>query len=1028
MNGDRHERPWRSAAERDGTFVPFDPNEAMRREFLELPEALAAPSRRSFLKLAGFGALAATAACSRAPIEKAIPLLLRPEQIVPGKAYWIATTCGGCNAGCGMLARCRDGRPIKLEGSKAHPIGGGGLCATGQAQVLSLYDERRLDGPRLDGRAASWEAIDAAIAAELAAARAGAGRVRVLTGSESSPSTRAAIAKFLAGWRDGRHVEWDADSRSAALAAHAATHGVRALPRLRLDQARVIAAFEDDFLGAGVSPVEHAAARRAARDADQPERFALHVQFEARMTLTGSRADRRVKVAPWETAAALCELARLVAERSGRPLPFAALPLAGTAAALSAPLERIAGELWAARGAAVVLCGVNDLAVQKLVNLVNEQLGAYGTTLDLTAPVQQRRGDDAALLALRRELEAGAVDVLIVAGCDPAADLPDAAAFAAAAKQVPLLVACTTHDDATAALARAVLPLPHFLEAWHDQEPVAGLLTFSQPTVPALRSTRTLRRTLALWSGDARDDRELVAAAYAAEVNARGAAADAAGFERALHDGFVQFPVGGRAGTSGVVAVPRFSAAAVALPPPIAAPPASTLGLVLHRKVALLDGRHAQNPWLQELPDPVSKVVWDNYAAFAPATAKRLGIATGDVVRLAAVEGGVTVELPALVQPGQHGEVVAVALGYGRKGTERFEKLGPEWLEGRATVAPGGRVGVAAEPLLAVDGELLRGDVRAIKVTRTGRRHELACTQDHHSLTVPEHLAPAGGVTRDAVQVLSLAALVEPGAGGGHGGHASHGGHAAASAELWPDDHGKAGPRWGMAIDLAACTGCSACVVGCQAENNVPVVGRDEVRRHREMSWIRIDRYWQGDPEAPTAHHQPMMCQQCGHAPCETVCPVLATVHSSDGLNQQVYNRCVGTRYCANNCPYKVRRFNWFDYSRDDAHANLALNPDVTVRSRGVMEKCSFCVQRILESRLLARAEGRVLQDGDIEPACQQSCPAQAIVFGDLADPKSRVARLARADRSYAVLAELNVQPAVSYLADVRDDREARDA
>ncbi|MBL8842667.1 MAG: 4Fe-4S dicluster domain-containing protein [Planctomycetes bacterium] len=1032
MTGARHDRPWRSPAEFAGTLPMHDPNEAIRDEWLGFPDALAATSRRSFLKLAGFGALAATAACSRAPIEKAIPLLIRPESIVPGKSYWIATTCGGCSAGCGVLARCRDGRPQKLEGHPGHPIGRGGLCAAGQAELLSLHDRERLATPLESGRATDLATVDAAISGELAALRAGAGRVRVLTATETSPSARAAIARFLAGFKDGRHVEWDADSRSAALAAHAATHGLRALPRLRLDGARSIVAIDDDFLGAGVSPVEHTAGRRAARDPAARERFARHVQLESRMTLTGSRADRRVKLAPWEIGAVASALATSLAARAGVPPPAALPPAAEPverplAAELLAEVERLAGELWEARGAAVVLCGCNDLATQKLVNSANELLGAYGTTLDLHSPSRQRNGDDAALARLRQELAEGAVDLLLVAGCDPVADLPDGEALAESLKRVPLLIACSTHVDATTALARFALPLPHALEAWDDIEAVSGVVSFRQPIDPPLLAARSLRRTLASWSGDARDDRELVAASYSALVAERGAAASAATFEQALAAGFVELP---RAGAAPVARFDRAAAAVVVAPPPAD----GRLGLLLHRKVAFPLPRHAQNPWLQELPDPVSKVVWDNYAALAPSTAARLGIATGDVVRIEAEPSGAAVELPALVQPGQHGAVVAVALGYGRRGTERFARAGPKWLEGRPTTGANGRVGVAVESLLAdVDG-CLRGDIRSVKVTRTGRRHELACTQDHHSLSVPEHLAPEGGATRDAVQSVSLVALVE------RGGHArvahagsSDAGHdgaqeSAADAELWSDDHSGEGPRWGMAIDLAACTGCSACVVGCQAENNVPVVGRDEVRRHREMSWIRIDRYWQGDPEAPTAHHQPMMCQQCGHAPCETVCPVLATVHSSDGLNQQVYNRCVGTRYCANNCPYKVRRFNWFDYPRDAAHANLALNPDVTVRSRGVMEKCSFCVQRILAAKLDARADGRPLADGDVQPACQQSCPAQAIVFGDLRDPDSRVSRLAGHGRAYSVLEELNVRPAVRYLADVRDPGEVRDA
>ncbi len=990
-----------------------------RREPLELPDELgleAAPSRRSFLKLAGFGvATAALSACRRAPIEKAIPLLIRPEQIVPGKAYWLATTCGGCPAGCGALAKCRDGRPIKLEGNPVHPVNQGGLCAVGQAQVLSLYDARRLDGPRRGATRSSWEEIDREITAKLDEVRAIGGRVRLLTSTDSSPSTRASIAAFLRRFADGRHVVYDAVSCSALADSHAATHGVRALPRIRLERAKLVVSFDADFLGTWISPVEFTAARRTTRDSEKPQRFARHVQLEPRMTLTGAIADRRVRLAPWEIGPSVAELGRQLAARSGSgpalDLPKA-IQLAPLEGPLAEPLARLAEELWKERGRAVVLCGANDLRVQKLVNWCNELIGGYGGVLDLAAPSQQRLGDDRALVELRQELADGKVGALIVAGCNPVYELPDGREFTEAVRRTPLVVACTSQDDETAELAHYVVPLPHFLEAWGDAEPIAGIVTFTQPAIPPLKEARTLRRTLAAWCGDARDDRALVETAYVELVAARRAAA-APSFEKALQGGFALVPAAPRA-------VEPFHSAALEPLPAVEPPPAGRLALVLESRVALPDGRHAHNPWLHELPDPITKIVWDHYATLAPATAVSLGLAQGDVVRIRADGAAPALELPVVVQPGQHEGVIAVALGYGRKGTDRFTSVGPRWLQSRPTVEPGQLVGVNAAPLLTFVDGALRSDARSVAIEKTGRRVDLACTQDHHTLAVPEHLAPEGGEVRDAVRTLSLAELVaDPD-------HALE--HAALEeAELWPDDHRNAGPRWGMAIDLARCTGCSGCVIGCQAENNVPVVGRDEVRRHREMHWLRIDRYWQGDPAGPRALHQPMMCQQCGHAPCESVCPVLATVHSKEGLNQQVYNRCVGTRYCANNCPYKVRRFNWFDYPHEEALENLALNPDVTVRSRGVMEKCSFCVQRILEAKLRAREEGRALADGDVQPACQQSCPAQAIVFGDLGDPNSRVSRLARSGRGYGVLEELNVKPAVRYLAAVFDAAEPRD-
>ena len=443
-----------------------------------------------------------------------------------------------------------------------------------------------------------------------------------------------------------------------------------------------------------------------------------------------------------------------------------------------------------------------------------------------------------------------------------------------------------------------------------------------------------------------------------------------------------------------------FSAVRPILRPEELAP--NAFALVLYPKIGMLDGRHGHNAWLHELPDPVTKVTWDNYASFSPAAAKRLGVADGDVVRVTAT-GIPPLELPAFVQPGQHDASVAIALGYGRAGTDRFAKVGPPWFEARPRA---GLVGVNASTLVTTEDTARVYSGRSVTVVKTGRTHPLASTQIHHSLEGAEGQEP-----RPIVQETTLAQL----ASAATETHESEG-------ELWASDHPSTGHRWGMAIDLNTCTGCSACVIACQAENNVPVVGQDEVRRKREMHWIRIDRYYSGSEDEPEVAHQPMMCQHCEHAPCETVCPVLATVHGDEGLNEQVYNRCVGTRYCANNCPYKVRRFNWFDYPHEDRLQNLVFNPNVTVRSRGVMEKCTFCVQRIEETRIEARRLGQPIADGAIKTACQQVCPADAIVFGDLNDPNTRVSALTESNRAYRVLEDLNTRPAVRYLKVVRHD------
>jgi molybdopterin-containing oxidoreductase family iron-sulfur binding subunit len=967
-----------------------------------LPGIDVAPSRRAFLHLAGFGiAASALSSCSRRAESLALPWSRAPEDVVAGRAWWIATTCAACPAACGVVARCRDGRPVKLEGNELAASGAGGLCAVGQASLLGLYDSRRPKKPLDGGRETTWAALDGAVTGAIDGLRT-RGKLRVLTGTIHSPSTLAWIERLIMSCADARHVAYDALSAAAALDAHARTHGVRALPELDFSAARVIASFDADFLGTWIAPVQFAAQYAARRGTGAAR--SRHWQFESRLSLTGSRADERVRIAPHEQRAALERLCAALAAKAGETLAAQDALDARVAQAI----DRLAGELWSARGESLVVCGVNDVDCQALANEANERLASYGRTLDLGRPSRRRLGDDRALEALAGELERGEIDLLVVAGCNPAYDAP--ARVAQALARAKTLVACPQELDETAALARWVAPQPHYLEAWDDAEPSRGRFGLTQPAIPALRDTRTLRRTLAAWLGDSRSDRELVAEHWRAAIWPRfgGAEPFDAFFRRALHDGAVELPR-----ERAHLEQPRWRGRG-ALGDAAAAP--RDLALALYPSVALLDGAHAQNPWLQELPDPLTKATWGNVACVAPALAARLGLADGDVVRLEC-DGCAAIELPAYVQRGQHEGVVAVALGHGRAGTERFANVGPEWLEGRPALAPGERVGVNAAPLLDGGNGYVRTDTRAVRVTKTGARVELPRTQDYDSLELPERLAPHGHEEREHVHAVPAV-----GAAPEHAAHA-----AGEGLDLWPDDHAREGPRWGMVIDLARCTGCSACVVGCQAENNVPVVGRDEVRRHREMHWLRIDRYFAGEGDAVRADFQPMLCQHCGHAPCEAVCPVLATVHSSDGLNQQVYNRCVGTRYCANTCPYKVRRFNWFEYAREDALANHALNPDVTVRSRGVMEKCSFCVQRIQDARLEARRERRPLADGAVKTACQQSCPARAIQFGDLADPASAVSKAAADARAYVLLEELNVRPAIRYLARVEGETAAED-
>ncbi len=972
---------------------------------LLLPGEGADVSRRAFLQYAGFGlATAALTGCSRGPVQSVLTHTVAPVGVVPGRAYWIATTCHGCPAACGVLAKCRDGRPVKLEGNELHTLSRGGLCATGQAEILSLYDSKRLGSPQVEGASVKWTESDSKLRATLDKARA-AGNVRLLTGTIHSPSTRAWIAKFGAQFGDFKHVEYDALSVSAIQDAHAATHGSRALPAYRFSEAKCIASFDADFLGTWISPVSFAADWAAGRRPDeQNPHMSRHLHFEARMSVTGSAADERTRLAPWELAGALSGLCEALEHHASGPER-----VSGSLAQhrLQHQLEALALELWNSRGHSLVVSGSNDVAVQVLVNYANELLGNYGTTLSIARPSLQRRGSDSELEALGRELASGAVDVLIISGANPAYDLPtEVASVVTSAKTI---VVHSDGLDETAALAQYRLPTAHALESWNDGEPEVGRFSLTQPTVPSLHNGRTLREILARLAGDERSEHALLEDHWRENVHGQFPGGDDfdAFFKRALHDGYVEL--------EGAATEPVFNADAVGAAS--SDTPTSGLGLVLYPKVGMLAGEHAHNPWLQELPDPVTKVTWDNYACLSEARASELGVKLGDVIRITVEGGQESLELPVVVQRGQHDDVVAVALGYGRLGTDRFAGVGPDWLEGEPTIRTGETIGVNVAQLQRFINGQVRGDVGSLSIEHVGRNVTLAATQDHHTLEVPAHLAPKGGEVRDALMTTSLATYAHDPE------HAIHRPHVP-DADLWPDDHGKTHHHWGMAVDLSACIGCSACTVGCQAENNVPVVGRDEVSRHREMHWMRIDRYLSGTGDKVTAAYQPMFCQQCDNAPCEAVCPVLATVHSSEGLNQQVYNRCVGTRYCANTCPYKARRFNWFDYPREDRLQNQQLNPDVTVRTRGVMEKCTFCAQRIQEAKSEAARLGVPMADGDIKVACQQSCPTQAIVFGDMNDPESAVSKLSAKQRAYGVLTELNVQPSVSYLARVRNVEE----
>lgn len=929
-------------------------------------------TRRDFLKLMGFGSAAVMAACSPMPIEKAIPFLIQPENIVPGKAYWYASTCGACPANCGILVKTRDGRPIKIEGNAKSSISQGGLCASGQASVLELYDSGRLHQPLINGSLATWDSLDREVMQQLEAIQAKGGKIRILTGSISSPSTQKTISDFIKTYPNTRHVVYDAISCSGLIEAHKTMFGKKVLPHFQFDQADLIVSLSADFLGTWISPVEfskqYSQARRVEKD---HAKIAQHIQFESRLSLTGANADIRVPVKPSEMGIVALKLLHHISSEGislGR---------------LDVEIEKAAKKLLKHQGRSLVVCGSNDLPTQQAVAKLNFVLGNYGKTLHVEYPSLQTQGIDSDMQELVSEMNESKVDALIISGVNPVYDYPESKKFISGLEKVGLTISLNSYHDETARLVKYVAPQTHALESWGDAEPISAQYHLFQPVVAPIYHARSLGDSLLHWQGKNISYHDYLKSYWQENIfplQSRHLLFDSF-WQECVHEGVYMAAHGPSLSPQSLLST-DFAQEIISS----FQNNSKTQGFEFetYESVALRDGRGANNPWLQELPDPISKITWDNYLNISVSDAKSLGIGESDVV-LVKVENS-NLELPAYIQPGQKNGTVSVALGYGRLHAGK--------------VGTGVGVNVFSIPSFVTGAQLIT----------TAKTHALAITQTHYSME-------GRPIVRDAT-------VAEYNKNHAAGNEESHD-----LVMLW-QQHENKGNSWGMALDLNACIGCSGCLVGCQAENNVPVVGQKEVLRRREMSWLRIDRYYKGDTENPEVAFQPMMCQHCANAPCESVCPVLATVHSSDGLNQQVYNRCVGTRYCANNCPYKVRRFNWFDYAQNkkfdfymnDNTGRLVLNPDVVVRSRGVMEKCSMCIQRIQDEKNRARRGGRDVNSDDIKTACQQSCPTDAIVFGDLNNPKSRISKLlAQNKRRYHVLGELNVKPAVNYLTKLRE-------
>ncbi len=969
----------------------------------EADQSADAVSRRRFLQLMGASvALAGLTGC-RWPQEKIVPFAARPEGVTPGTTRRFATSMELAGAVSPLLVTSYDGRPIKVEGNPDHPLSRGAANLFAQAGLLELYDPDRSRKPRRrEGGAAAdrgWDEALAGIAGRFEDARADRGRgLAVLTESSSSPTTARLRARLRRELPEVFWCEYEPLSRDEEREGLRAACGRPLLPRPRLADARTIFCLDADLLG------DHPAALRNARDfaegrrAEQGWMNRLYA-VESTFSLTGAMADHRWAAA-WSAMPRLAlHLAACLFVECGVVLPQGAAalrPLLETAAHDPGRpdwLPAAARDLAAHRGRCLIAAGARQPAwVHALVHLCNDALGNVGRTVDYAEdPDAGRPAHAEALADLAARLRDGRVETLLVLGGNPAYDAPADLDFAGALAAAPFSARLGAYDDETSRHCRWHLPRAHFLESWADVRDADGRYGVTQPLIAPLHGGLTPAEALGLLlDGERRSAHDLV------RETARGLLGDGPGFagawRRLLHDGFAVVGedlgvVPALAGRSLTAAVREGAAAAA----PGLGP--DSLEIVFTPDPSLLDGRFANNAWLQELPDAMTKLAWDNAALVAPATADALGLAHGDVVTLTL--DGRTLEAPVYLLPGQAPWSVALSLGHGRSAAGKVGNgTGCDAYRLRTTAAFAGAT--------------------ALGVTRTGRRRELATTQDHFAMDkVGDREREAR--SRTLVMEGDLAEWRrDPG-------FAEHRQHHPELKSLWKE-RDYAGHKWGMTVDLNSCIGCNACIVACQAENNIPVVGKKQVNEGREMHWLRLDRYFQGDPAEPRVVQQPVACVHCELAPCEQVCPVGATMHSEEGLNMMAYNRCVGTRYCSNNCPYKVRRFNFFNYNKDpDPLRDLMHNPEVTLRARGVMEKCTYCVQRIESAKIAAKNEGRPLRDGEITTACQQTCPTQAIVFGDLNDPDSRVAGLRADDRAYAMLAEMNLKPRTAYLARLRN-------
>ena len=1040
------------------------PTELSVEEFLgdeNLKETSTA--RRDFLKFLGFSVAAATVAACEAPVTKAIPYVNKPEDVIPGMPTWYASTYYDGVSYASILVKTREGRPIYIKGNKEQGFTKGGTNPQIIASVLGLYDSARLQGPVSSGKDTNWSDVDGKIQSALKSAN----KVTLVSNTVISPSLGMAIDELslsLGGTRgaDGvvtnpkfEHIQYDAVSYAGMRLANEASFGKNLIPDHDFTKAKTIVSVGADFLSSWLLPTQFATQYGTRRNPDG-EWMSKHFQFESVMTVTGSNADYRGMIKPSEQANVLSYILKAFGVNTPVSTALNASAKSVADAAIKALKET--------KGESIVVCGSNNKSIQILANKLNSVLGAYGKTIDLNNPINLFRSEDEKMNKFVADvIGSKGPDAIIFMGVNPVYTHPRGAELATALEKVKTTVSFASHSDETASKCKFICPDHHALEAWTDHNAKASSYAIGQPTIRPLFNTASALESMLVWANKANRGGKDSKVAYdfiqkTWETYGFPAQTKYSDFHTywnmAIHNSSIEEEI------PSTDVVLTFNDAALS---GIASqlPKTGDLEVVMYQKAGIGIGQQANNPWLQELPDPMTKVTWDNYITMNPVEMKEAGYAVTfdqeNGLNMATVKvGNKEVTLPVYPLPGQALKTVGIALGYGRGANgENIGKAAFKTKEygGHETLENGNAAPIGANvfPFVSVvNGTFAFEAVGTIsKVEGT---YPIAATQIHHTVMARHSIVRETTLdiyNKEDKEAYNPAHMLQK--------LDEHGNHVKAPMsefDLW-DAHPveKIGHRWGMTVDLSSCIGCGSCLIACQSENNVPVVGKDEVRRGREMHWLRIDRYFSSDVEAtigtrteefgyheaevaaenPKVVHMPMMCHHCNHAPCETVCPVAATTHSNEGLNQMAYNRCIGTRYCANNCPYKVRRFNWFNYpsykkfteinpAQDDL-GRMVLNPDVTVRTRGVMEKCSFCVQRIQAGKLVAKKEGRPVVDGDYTTACADACPTNAIIVGDWNDIKAHVRTSADDKRAYQALEEVGVKPNVWYKVKVRNEK-----